>query len=716
MGKGWLGLPVESEVPMQRSDVVRRPTGSGRLAHIAALDGARGLAVLAVVVYHLDSELLPGGFLGVSLFFTLSGFLITNLLVAEWRATGTIDLGSFWTRRFRRLLPASLAGIALVIVLSPAWTANQLASLPGDVAGALGYVANWQFITSGDRYFAGFEAPSPLLHYWSLAIEEQFYLVVGALTVVLAAGRSLRRWLVVFGSLGIVSIAATLLLHDPLETDRVYFGSLTRMAELIAGVLLALAVGTEMPTRLRSAVRVVGAIAFVAVLGAFLMVDLGTGALYRGGFWLMALASVGLIAGAMVDGPVRQILSWRPLTVLGLFSYGIYLYHWPLFLWLDTERTGLNGWALAGLRLGATALVAIASFVWLERPIREGRFAGRPLVAIGVAASVLILCGTWLAAQESDERAVAGEAPAIVLSLGPVTSAPAEVVADEAFETTTTAPPPRLERVLIMGDSLIHQAYPTIQDRLARVGIESNVIGRPGETLMSAQGAWRDALDQAITEHDPDVVILQSCCGTGDPRRPDPYVDANGIELIPDSPAIWQEWRRLAWEYTVSARQNGALVLWILSPPANTNGYYGPIESRIDVANDIYITASACSDMIDTIDWSLIAGTNGEFVEALPDENGDLIRVRSADGLHFTKAGQALLADLTRSVVLGRWTGRSTIEVDQCEGSGLRPTLAEKTGPVTKMGVRESRSPGRRSTDCRRAICSAVDSRFRVTT
>ena len=188
---------------MQPRDVLRRPTGSGRVAHIAALDGVRGLAVLAVVVYHLDPEALSGGFLGVSLFFTLSGFLITNLLVAEWRATGTIDLGSFWSRRFRRLVPASLAGIVLVIVLSPAWTANQLADLSGDVAGALGYVANWRFIIGGDRYGAGFEAPSPLLHYWTLAIEEQFYLVVGALTVVHAAGRSLRRWLVVFGALAL---------------------------------------------------------------------------------------------------------------------------------------------------------------------------------------------------------------------------------------------------------------------------------------------------------------------------------------------------------------------------------------------------------------------------------------------------------------------------------------------------------------------------------
>ena len=411
---------------MQRGDVLRRPTGSGRVAHVAALDGVRGLAVLAVVVYHLDPDVLPGGFLGVSLFFTLSGFLITNLLVAEWRATGTIDLGSFWSRRFRRLLPASLAGIALVIVLSPAWTANQLADLPGDVAGALGYVANWRFITGGDRYGAGFEAPSPLLHYWSLAIEEQFYLLVGALTAVLAAGRSLRRWLIVFGALGVASIVATILLYDPLQTDRIYFGSLTRTAELVAGVLLALAIGTEVPPRLRAGARVVGGVGLAGAGAAFVLVDLTTDALYRGGFWLMALASVVIIAGALVDGPLRRALSWRPLTTLGLVSYGIYVYHWPLFLWLDPARTGLDGWALAGLRLAATAAVTMASFVWLERPIREARFAGRPLAGLGLAATAMVFGGAWFVAQDSDDRAVAGEAPAIVLSAEPETPALSE--------------------------------------------------------------------------------------------------------------------------------------------------------------------------------------------------------------------------------------------------------------------------------------------------
>lgn len=666
---------------MQPRDVLRRPTGSGRVAHIAALDGVRGLAVLAVVVYHLDPEALSGGFLGVSLFFTLSGFLITNLLVAEWRATGTIDLGSFWSRRFRRLVPASLAGIVLVIVLSPAWTANQLADLPGDVAGALGYVANWRFIIGGDRYGAGFEAPSPLLHYWSLAIEEQFYLVVGALTVVLAAGRSLRRWLVVFGALGVASIIATIVVYDPLQTDRIYFGSLTRTAELVAGVLLALAIGTEMPGRFRRRAQVFGVVSLGGAVGAFVVVDLSTDGLYRGGFWLMALASVGIIAGVLVEGPLQRLLSWRPLTTLGLFSYGIYLYHWPLFVWLDSDRTGLDGWSLVVLRLAATAAATVASFVVLERPIREARFAGRPLVGLGVAATVGVLVGAWLVAHDADDRAVAGEAPSIVLSVEPQVASGNEPAreaavggvdpaiteaADGTAVSSTTAPPARLRTAVIMGDSLVHQAYPTIRDRLIRAGVESSVIGGPGETLMTDQAAWLDDLERAMTEKDPDVVILQSCCGTGDPNRPDPYVDARGVELVPDSVEVWEEWRRLAQKYTEIARRGGALVLWILAPPANTNGYYGPIEARIDVANDIYAGIAACSDMVATVDWGLLAGTDGDYVEALPDENGDLIRVRSEDGLHFTEAGQALLADLTRSVTQRRWDGRSTVEVDQC--------------------------------------------------
>lgn len=530
---------------MAEAGLLRRPTGSGRIAHVAALDGVRGIAVIAVVIYHLDPGVLPGGFLGVSLFFTLSGFLITNLLVAEWRDSGTIDLRSFWNRRFRRLLPASVAGIALVVVLSPAWTARQLSALPGDVAGALGYVANWRFIAAGDRYGAGFEAPSPLLHYWSLAIEEQFYLLVGALTVFVTAGRSLRRWAVMFGVLGGASVVATLVLYDPLRSDRVYFGSLTRAAELVAGVVLALAIGFEVPERLQRWSQRVGLVSAAAAGLAFVLVELTDDALYRGGFWLMALVSAGIIGGALTDGPLQRVLSWRPLTAIGLVSYGIYVYHWPLVLWLNAARIGIDGWTLAAVRLAATAAITIVSFVWLERPIREARVSGRSLLMGAVGASVLLVGAAWTLAQDADARAVAGDAPAVSLPSSTLTSSldpsldeaaptvepePGVVGSPTTTTTTTTTGPEPLGRVLMMGDSLLHQAYPTIEDRLSRIGVGATIIGGPSETLMTRQATWLDDLERSVTEYDPDVVILESCCGTGNPWLPDPYVDADGTD------------------------------------------------------------------------------------------------------------------------------------------------------------------------------------------
>ena len=145
--------------PTERPDapaVVKTTSGRPRLRHVGALDGLRGIAVLAVIVYHLDDGVLPGGFLGVSLFFTLSGFLITNLLLGEWEGTHRVGLGHFWNRRFRRLLPAALAGLALATLTAAWWAdANQLANLRADVAASLAYVANWRFIFNGDGYGAG---------------------------------------------------------------------------------------------------------------------------------------------------------------------------------------------------------------------------------------------------------------------------------------------------------------------------------------------------------------------------------------------------------------------------------------------------------------------------------------------------------------------------------------------------------------------------------
>ena len=650
------GTVQQAPRPNRRPTLLRKPATSGRVGHVPALDGTRGLAVAAVVCYHLDPSVVPGGFLGVSLFFTLSGFLITNLLLAEWQQTGHIEVRSFWQRRFRRLLPASLAGIALVVVMAPAvWDPSQLRDLPGDVIASLAYVANWRFIVSGDAYAAGFEAPSPLLHYWSLAIEEQFYLVVGVLTIWLGRVASKRQWFLVFGGMAIASMAATVLLYDPLSTDRVYFGSLTRAFELLAGVLLALLIGLTTPSRLRRIATAAGPVLLVAMVAAFLAVEITDTFLYRGGFWLMALLSCGLIVSAISGGTFAKVLSWRPLTALGLISYGVYVYHWPLFLWLTEDRTGLDGWALVTVRLIATFTLAIASFVLLERPVRERSFGLRGPAAFACVAgvSVLLAGGSVLVSQDAEDGAVAGSAPSIDLTGKDV---PPASSADPPNTTTVQALPP--ERVLFMGDSLAYQAFPTIENRLVEAGADVQLIGGAGETMMTNQAEWLGELQSTVDDFDPDVVVLESCCGAGDPRRPDPYVGSDGEVIEPDSEAQLAEWRRLSREASDIAASNGAQVLWVLAPPARTNGYYGPIEERIGVVNGVYLDLVACDTTLGVVDWSLLSGPGGAYTESLPDASGTLVQVRTADGLHFTDAGQALLADLTRDVVLDSWTGR----------------------------------------------------------
>ncbi len=638
---------------------------------MAALDGVRGLAVAAVVAYHLDPDLVSGGFLGVSLFFTLSGFLIANLLIAEWRDSGRIELRSFWQRRFRRLLPASLAGIGLVVAMAPSvWDASQLSDLPGDVVAALAYVVNWRLITSGEIYAVGFEAPSPLLHYWSLAIEEQFYLLVGVLTIWLGRATSKRTWLLVFGALTVISMIAALVLYDPLDTDRIYFGSLTRAFELLAGVLLAILTGLKIPRGLRRLAPIAGPLVLVAAIAAFVTVEITDAFLYRGGFWLFALLSCALIMASVSGGAFARALSWRPLTALGLISYGVYVYHWPLFLWLDTNRTGLDGWSLAAVRLAATLSVAIASFVLLERPVREKSFGlgGATAFVFVAVVSALLVGGSALASREAGGHLVAGEAPSI--ELGAATIQP-PTGADENPSSTIALP----ERVLLMGDSLVYQAYPTIEDRFDDTGIDVELIGGAGETMMSDQAHWLGELETTVADFDPDVVILESCCGSGNPRRPDPYVGPDGVLIEPDTGEELHEWKRLALAASDTAGANGAQVFWVLAPPARTNGYYGPIENRIGSVNEVYVEVTACDTGLTLIDWGLLAAPDGSYAEALLDASDTPVKVRTADGLHFTKDGQALLADLTHDVVLESWNGRteqvaSSTNGKDCLGNG----------------------------------------------
>src|SRR3954471_3191563 len=451
---------------------------AGVHTRVGALDGLRGLAVAAVLLYHSQFSWARGGFLGVSAFFTLSGFLITSLLINQ-RERG-VPLRRFWGRRARRLLPAAMLALLGVLVFAATIATNdQLRLLRGDVIATLTYVANWRFYLSGQSYAHLFSAPSPVLHFWSLAIEEQFYVVfplIVALVVWATRRTTVLRRRQVLGALltaGIVaSVVASRFLYARNGSTRVYYGTDTRAAELLVGALLAVILAGKITTD-RPASRRVGALAAVGGFGALAVmvwwwatVDQTDSWLYHGGFAAHAALAAIVIAAARVRGPFATALGWRPLAALGVISYGVYLFHWPIYLWLTPARTGLAAAPLLLLRVTLTITLAIASFVFLEQPILRGTrspiiperavpkrwFSARlalPLTASAIVATLLL---------------VTASVPAPTVVFAPL-SAQASVLQILAHKP---APPPkpvlkpmyrrfnehRPLRVLVVGDSV----------------------------------------------------------------------------------------------------------------------------------------------------------------------------------------------------------------------------------------------------------------------
>jgi peptidoglycan/LPS O-acetylase OafA/YrhL len=326
-------VDTESTVggPTERRD---RPT---RLEYYASLDGLRGIALVAILFYHSGVNWIAGGFLSVSTFFTLSGFLITSLLLYEWDATGKIDLRAFWTRRLRRLMPGAIFALLVVAFLgSTIGDASQLDRLTGDGIAALFYVSNWRFIGLGTECADLFASPSLVQHFWSLSIEEQFHLFYPVLLIV--ALRFRGRW--TLGAVLALATAASTLwmtwLYQPGEsTSRLYFGTDTRIAEILLGALLALWHTGRPPLRGRAQLVAVG-LGVAGVAGTFIYwfsVSYSTPWLWQGGLAGYAALTAAAIAGCVQPaGPARALLSIGPLPWLGRISYGVYLYHFPVYV------------------------------------------------------------------------------------------------------------------------------------------------------------------------------------------------------------------------------------------------------------------------------------------------------------------------------------------------------------------------------------------------
>ncbi len=379
------------------------------LGYLAGLDGLRACALLAVMAFHHGFPAARGGYLGVSTFFTLSGFLIASLAIDEWRRTGRLSWRAFWERRARRLLPAAVLTLAAVLALQATGEIGSGARFRGDALSALGYVANWRQAAAAGGYSAVFSAPSPVVHFWSLAIEEQFYVLFPLVFAGVAAvvGTRLARGALVFGGAALASFTAAWVSADRAGNAGItYYGTHTRAGELLAGVALAyLLAGRGSPAHPRDAAhrtrpradvaRVLAGVAGLAGLAVlWSRVPIGDGRLFHGVTLLNAVLTSVLIWAVAGSRLVDRALGATPLRVVGKVSYGAYLFHWPLFLVLTADRTGVDGRALFAVRATATLAVAAVSYVVVEAPFRFRLPMPRPrlaALAAGVAVTVAAL-------------------------------------------------------------------------------------------------------------------------------------------------------------------------------------------------------------------------------------------------------------------------------------------------------------------------------------
>jgi len=614
-------VPATEASPPQ-TPLDRAARDDARLGHLVGLDGLRAIAVAAVLVYHAGVSIVAGGFLGVEVFFVISGYLITALLLAEWSASGRISLRRFWFRRARRLLPALFAVLLGTLTFAVVVLPDEVSRLRADGAAAAAYVSNWHLIAGGQSYFETAERQSPLLHLWSLAVEEQFYL---AWPIVLAVGlRLIRRrgmlLLTVGGALA-SAVWMAMLFNPAADPSRLYYGTDTRLSGLLLGAALAF-VWVPRPADGGSAAvagrRWAGPAADAAVVSgaaalaiAFVVLDGGSEALYRGGFVLVGVATIALIAGAIHPGGRigRLALERAPLRWLGTRSYSVYLWHWPVFM---VTRPGvdvaLDGVPLLAARLLATGILAELSYRLVEQPIRHGAVgrawqrwreeawrsapgARSPLrtraavVTIAAALSVTGLLGTVMAASPPERPSylpvdevsgvIVGGAPSATAVAQPASPAPAPPSASPSHDAgasgapgpaATPLPTPVVTAapvgdVLAVGDSMLVATAPTLADALGRVEVDAS-IGRQVDEGIEILEARRKAGTL------PNVVVLN--LGVNGPLYKAQFERAmaavDGVDLVlwvtVNVPRPWEEHTNTVIAQLVPRYANARLVDW----------------------------------------------------------------------------------------------------------------------------------------------------------
>jgi peptidoglycan/LPS O-acetylase OafA/YrhL len=385
------------------------------LPYVAGFDGLRAVALLGVLAFHQGFELARGGFLGVSSFFTLSGFLLTTLALAEWSGNGRLALGRLWEGRVRRLVPAFLFTIVLVVALQVVLRVGAGPGFRGDVLAAIGQFLNWRFVIEGDGFDSVLVNPSPVQHLWAMSLLAQLTLVLPVLFVGLMKVTG-RRWRIAGASVALAaagSFAAAWFAAESSGNDGMaYYGTQTRAGELLVGGVLAFVVLSSRTRRAIAtpggvkAVRFGAPLALVALAVLWSVTSLYSRNLFGGVTAINAVLTAWLVFAVTLPGPAATVLGSPPLRVLGRISYAAFLVHWPLYLLLDSERTGLEGIALFGVRLAATLALGAALTYGIERPFRRSIRVPWPRLGLALGVCAALVAAATLVLPEQPPRGV----------------------------------------------------------------------------------------------------------------------------------------------------------------------------------------------------------------------------------------------------------------------------------------------------------------------
>ena len=626
-----------------------------------ALDSLRALAVLAVIAYHNGYAWAVGGFLGVDAFFVLSGYLITTLLVLEYRRLDAIGLAAFWGRRIRRLMPALL----LVLLFSALYgtlvlRSYEIGRLRADSLSSLFYVANWRFIVSGQSYFDLFATPSPLRHLWSLAIEEQFYL--GWPVVVVVCLRIRRGGTGLLGAVcGVGAIASVIAMHalyNAQEPSRAYYGTDTRVHTLLIGALLGLALlrWRPRPGAMTTVLQGAAALIAVAVAWTWHVVNATDAGYYGIGSLAYAVGIAVIIAAVVQTGSLlARMLTIPPLPWIGRISYGLYLWHWPVIVWLVHWRVGFGASRLVALRLVVTFALATASYYLVEMPIRKGRWFPRSSrsrrfalpVAVAVVASVLLASTVGATAPPSY---LTGGFPIHCPSPTSVERREAQAALSSLGKNSRI---PRLPAMSVIGDSVSCSLWPGFAAIHRQDGLRFRMGGAIAcgeasqEVLASAQ------VDLVPTDTDKCESLIAQLRHDANPRgtkialwmssweRAD--LNDRGTRLVAGS-VRWDAVLTRRMERIVDElRRNGTRVVMVTMPP-KALGEVGGVSVRSSTHDDdsyanlnnllLRFAASHASD-VTLID---LAGHVCPGGPPCP-RTIDGIAPRAIDGGHFTPAG-----------------------------------------------------------------------------